>query len=278
MIGYFTNIGLSQEELNYHLSDINKQDDGEWTPLMWFVKHGDYDSVKLLLDNGALTDNTSAKIKAYIPSYTPMYNEPNRFLGGYSGGYSSGYSGGSSSSQIEKKTIVDESPLMIASKYGYDDIVELLIERGANIHYKNLDGYGCLFQAVRFRQFDTIELLLSKGIKINGKTNNNYNPFIFACKNAYSRFPQFGNSSNTDPILVEAVKLLLSYGADPHESDLQGVTCYNITRSKDVKDILHKWPTTMLIIVFQELLVYHQLDCCSFIDLFEYIGSENDYL
>ena len=82
MEGYFTNI----EELNHHLADINKKDDGEWTPLMWFVKHGDYDSVKLLLDNGALIDNTSAnvstKIKAYIPSYTPMYNEAHRFMGG----------------------------------------------------------------------------------------------------------------------------------------------------------------------------------------------------
>lgn len=282
MIGYFTNISLSQEELNHHLVDINKQDDGEWTPLMWFVKHGDYDSVKLLLDNGALTDNTIAKKKAYIPSYTPIYNEPHRFWGvyssGYSSGYSGGYSGGSSISQIEIKPPVEQSPLMIACKYGYDDIIELVIERGANIHYKNLDGYGCLFQAIRLRQLDVIELLLSKGIHIHDKTNNNYSSFIFACKNAYSRFPSFDNPFNTDPILVESVKLLLSYGADPHDRDVQGETCYNTTRSKDVKDILHKWPTTMLIIMFQELFVYHQLDCCSFIDFFEYIGLENNYL
>ena len=43
-------------------------------------------------------------------------------------------------------------------------------------------------------------------------------------------------------------------------------------------DILRKWPTTMAIIVLDELYLYYQLDAQSIIDLWQYIGKEEDYI
>ena len=37
---------------------------------------------------------------------------------------------------------------------------------------------------------------------------------------------------------------------------------------------LRKWPTTMAILVLKELSLYYLIDCCSLIDLHQYIGTE----
>ena len=41
----------------------------------------------------------------------------------------------------------------------------------------------------------------------------------------------------------------------------------------EIVKVLKKWPLTMLIIVLQELYVYHILHCESFIDFNEYFGE-----
>ena len=52
-------------------------------------------------------------------------------------------------------------------------------------------------------------------------------------------------------------------------------SCYG---KHEVVDTLRKWPATMAIIVLDELYLYYQLDAQSIIDLWEYIGKEEDFI
>ena len=79
----------------------------------------------------------------------------------------------------------------------------------------------------------------------------------------------------------DVVELLLGRGANIHEEDDYGDTAIRMAIDEDHGDIvatLQRWPVTMWILVMQDLMVYHHLDCESTQDLLQYIGSEPDYL
>jgi hypothetical protein len=80
------------------------------------------------------------------------------------------------------------------------------------------------------------------------------------------------------------VALLLSHGASVHYINNNGDTCFTIARDPDFNPNpnrkyglfyrLRKWPTTMAILVLEELALYYKIDCSSLIDLHQYIGTE----
>jgi ankyrin repeat protein len=62
-------------------------------------------------------------------------------------------------------------PLMVASKYGYIDIMQILIKAGANVNAK--DGYGQtpLYYAVLRDKYEACKLLITNGADVNACTN-----------------------------------------------------------------------------------------------------------
>ena len=124
----------------------------------------------------------------------------------------------------------------MAAQNGHDAIVEVLIKHGANIHQARSDL---------------------------GDT-----PLIIASVSARTNI----------------VGLLLSHGASLHGTNIMGSTCFtcaldpernfNPYRKHGILYRLRKWPTTMAILVLQELDLYHLIDCSSLIDLHQYIGTE----
>jgi len=58
------------------------------------------------------------------------------------------------------------SPLMLAAEYGKKDIVKLLLEKGAKLDLEDSEGLSALQYAIRWKQQDIAELLLTKGAKI----------------------------------------------------------------------------------------------------------------
>jgi hypothetical protein len=62
------------------------------------------------------------------------------------------------------------------------------------------------------------------------------------------------------------VKILLVHGATINDETIGS------SHVNKVVDILQKWPTTMWMLILQDLVVYHLLDTESFIDLLEYYG------
>lgn len=90
------------------------------------------------------------------------------------------------------------TPLHLAAERGYNDIVELLLSKGANVNAKDNITMTPLHRAAIEGHYSTVELLLSKGANINAKTRSGYTPLHFAAKNVHK-------------VVVE---MLLTKGAD----------------------------------------------------------------
>lgn len=68
---------------------------------------------------------------------------------------------------INTKNYYEETALHIACVTGYEDIVELLINRGAEINMKDKDGETALHNASRNGYKKIVELLIDRGANIN---------------------------------------------------------------------------------------------------------------
>jgi len=124
-----------------------------------------------------------------------------------------------------------KSPIMVAANNGNIEIAELLLLNGANIHDKDYEWYNSLYLATYRGHIKMIKLLLSYGANIGFKDYN-------------------GNEYNS----------------------LTLATMFKVYNNNyiEIAKILKKWPLTMLIIVLQELIVYHVIDYSSFIDFIQY--------
>ena len=175
---------------------------------------------------------------------------------------------------IHHKDIYGNTPLILASTYGHIKVVELLILNGANIHDKNNKGYSPIIVSPD-GNIEVTELLISFGANVNDKTIHGNSPLYYASMN------------------IDIIKLLISNGACIYHENNDGFSILiqaeiNFSRYKnnegyplpirydkcfEIVQVLKRWPLTMLIVVLQELVVYHLLDCESFSDFNEYFGE-----
>ncbi len=81
-------------------------------------------------------------------------------------------------------TSVDgNTPLIIAAKKGYDDLIVQLINEGADINKRNYDGYDAVMQAVQSNNMSTLKLLLKYGPKFKSILEGGDTAFTLAAKN-----------------------------------------------------------------------------------------------
>jgi ankyrin repeat protein len=165
----------------------------------------------------------------------------------------------------EHQYIRRSSPIVIASDIGNSNIVEMLLENGANINDTDECGSTALMKASIYNHINIIKLLLSKGVDIHEKNiHNGATAILYACLHSQK----------------ETIQLLLSNGASIYDTIGNtgniGSNCYNTTFNKKIKFILKKWPIIMPIIMFKELLIYTPLDYL-LLDLQEYM-DENDII
>ncbi len=76
------------------------------------------------------------------------------------------------------------TPLMVAIAHDRTDIAKLLIERGADISYKNPEGINAFHIAARVCDLELMDLLVSKGQNPSEVDNNGQNAYFHACKAA----------------------------------------------------------------------------------------------
>jgi ankyrin repeat protein len=157
-----------------------------------------------------------------------------------------------------KKEINNE--LCEACIYVYLEKIDFLLSNGANVHYKNIFGNSPIILATFMGSIEITEKLILNGASINDKNNNKETPLILASIHGY----------------IEIIQLLLSCGANINDNNKHNRTPI-MEASKhgyiEIVEVLQKWPLTMFILVLQELVVYHVLDCESFIDFNEYFGE-----
>ncbi|CDK30802.1 ankyrin repeat domain-containing protein [Candidatus Babela massiliensis] len=101
----------------------------------------------------------------------------------------------------------NNSPLILASRVGFKDIIQMLINNGAIINQQNNEKQTALIAAVRSNNIDILETLINNGANINLQDNLGFTALIYAAK--------AGN--------IDMVKILLRNGANPN------ITNYNIT-------------------------------------------------
>jgi ankyrin repeat protein len=94
---------------------------------------------------------------------------------------------------------------MFAASHGYNDIIELMLEKGADVNFKGYENYTPLMDAVRSNNLETVKFLLEKGADVNLKNKNNKTALLF--------------SWNED-----IIKLLLEHGADVNAKNQYGIT------------------------------------------------------
>lgn len=70
---------------------------------------------------------------------------------------------------VNAKNYKHETPLMLSSEFGHIAIVKLLLNSGADINKKNIWKGNALTYAIENSQKDIVKLLLSKGAKIDAE-------------------------------------------------------------------------------------------------------------
>lgn len=111
--------------------------------------------------------------------------------------------------------------LMIASYYGYADLVNALIQNKADVNLKNKRNYTALLYATDIwaRQgigiydsnFNVVELLVMNHADVNAVNNNGWSPLFFAADNSNSDVVTFlvDNGANINLVSDEGITPLL---------------------------------------------------------------------
>jgi hypothetical protein len=133
-----------------------------------------------------------------------------------------------------------------------------------DIHEKDRDGWSPIISASYHGHVDIIELILSQGANIHDRDNCGRSSILWASWVGH----------------VAIAELLLSRGADIHDKTFYGGhTCFSYAlRFNHIRLLyrLRKWPTTMAIIMLQELALIYIIDSESVIDLHQYLGRPDD--
>ena len=116
---------------------------------------------------------------------------------------------------------VGRTPLMLAAETGHDDIIDLLIDSGADPNYEHPESLmAVLNQAIKYERPSTLQILLLKGADSNKPNSMGLTPLLFACQ-----YP-------------DMARILLSNGADPFVKSSHGMTAlHSAARAGAVKMI-----------------------------------------
>lgn len=137
--------------------------------------------------------------------------------------------------------VTGTTPLMLASSRGKKEIIDFLIDKGADINQKDNSGYGSIWCAVFYRQYETVGHLISRGAD-----KSDFPLFYAVCMNdvewikkllGKGENPDSRGFNNQTPLhfagSVEVAELLMGKGADINAIDDEDITplCRAIDRN-----------------------------------------------
>ncbi len=155
------------------------------TPLMLASAIGNIEMVKLLLENKADPNIFDKGGYSFITAKHKDTNITKEILEQYIG----------KENTKDGVTYSTNSALRIASAEGHEEIVKLLLDKGAEVNAQNSAGFVAL-DAVG-ENTAIAKMLIEKGAKVNNQSYSGYTPLIAASQNGY----------------IEVINLLLDNGA-----------------------------------------------------------------
>jgi hypothetical protein len=121
----------------------------------------------------------------------------------------------------------DLSLLMIAAYQGWEEYLEDLIGREAELEQKDDNGYTALMFAANAGQLNAVEILIKHGANVNAADNDNTTPIMFAAQHGYTNI----------------VELLIDAGAMVNAKGNHGFTALGFAQQnghKKVAKVLQK--------------------------------------
>lgn len=147
-----------------------KPNAGKWPILSAAIQDGDFDMVKVLVDHGA---DVNAKMYIYLPPPIVV-----ACLSGSKGEAAFLIAHGAKVNVCTKTG----SPLACAASAGRLDIIHLLLEKGAKVNGRCLQGQTPLFGAVQFKSLRAVRALIQAGADVNAKDKNGDTPYMTAVR------------------------------------------------------------------------------------------------
>lgn len=114
------------------------------------------------------------------------------------------------------------TPLFWAAQEGHTEIVDVLLDAGANVNFADPGDFTPLKQAIGESHTDTAEHLLLRGADISHRCQSDDGCTVLHTAAAYGR--------------LHCIRLLLRYGADPHARNDDGQTPYDTAIDRQESD------------------------------------------
>jgi len=123
---------------------------------------------------------------------------------------------------VNQRNALHETALDVASTKGKLEVAKLLIKYGADVNCRDKEGWTPLLDASRYGHCDIAELLLDNGADVNAKDQDLRTPLHLASWDRHSKI----------------VSLLLERGADVHIRDIDGRTPSGLASRLGARDIV----------------------------------------
>lgn len=114
------------------------------------------------------------------------------------------------------------STLMKAAREGRSEIVAELIEAGADLEIKNVDGNTALWNACFGQNYQCVELLVKAGIQLDSANDNDVTALMYSA------------SAGKE----DMVRLLVEHGADKEIENLDGFKAIDLAVSPAIYKLL----------------------------------------
>ena len=114
------------------------------------------------------------------------------------------------------------TPLLSSVYHKREEMIQILVNLGADIDCKNYFGISALEIAVELKYYEIAKFLLESGANVNTQTNEGFTPL-------------HGAVFNHD---VRMVEMLLEYGADINIQNREGKTPLYYAKTEEMRELL----------------------------------------